>query len=633
MTVRRFYCDCETKSTVDVTKQGAYRHTSAPGFESVIWTWAWDDEPVQGRITQGEKTLPPEVREALAEAKAGRALIVAHNANFERMVTSAYELPEKFDGTREYLPPEWFDDTAARAAIWGFPRKLATLAKVLELDIEKDTEGSRLISKFSKPRSARQGSGFNMLADHPEDAAKFLAYGITDTEVLRAIDKKLPPWPPGERETWLLDQRINDRGIPLDLKLARAAHLAVRANFIATEIKLMHLTGVANPNSNPQMQAWFRSRPGLERTRSLDADHVEAMLEKEDLDPLARQVLEVRKGISETATGKFAAMLLYTDPVDLHCRGQLLYAGAHTGRWAGRGFQPQNLPRVGFGEKDDEDYGPEMAETLRARRERDAIELVMGGHGASPETLKKLIRPCITGPITGVDFSSIEARVIAWLAGEVWALRAFMAGRDIYVETANQMGEATGQEFTRQNGKTAVLALGFAGSIGAMRKMGAVGTDAEIKVQVDAYRNANPNVQALWGDLRAVLPVGGHKIGMGQVKAYAKPAERKLFLRLPSGRALSYRKLSSRMETRVNRETGETYQQRAWGFVGSKGLWEKTWHGTLTENIVQAIARDLLVHAMHRLEEEGYEILGTVHDEVLIRGAHDLDTIDRKSVV
>lgn len=604
MTVRRFYCDVESYSDINLKKSGAYVYAESPEFLPLMWSWAWDDEPVVNEVTEdsGSDYLPTAVEDALREAFAGRALIVAHNASFERIVLSAVYRNMGDPAADPYLPPAWFEDPAARAAIRGLPRSLDGASKALKLPAKKDPEGERLIRLFCVPN--KEGKR-NLLADHPEDAALFSAYCDQDVEVLRALDRALPDWPTNERDVWLLDQTINDRGLQLDIPLVRECVRAAQTNFIVDEVEVMHLTGVNNPGSRDQMLRWLRTRPGLADMTSLAADTVQDRLD-DGVDPLTQQVLEARQRLAPTATKKHVAMIAQADRHGV-ARGQFLYAGAHTGRFSGRGFQPQNLPRAGFDDPDERDA---------------AIAQAMSGGYVDSLTLKKLVRPCMTGPLTVVDYSSIEARVLAWVAGEQWALDAFAAGRDIYVETANRMGAVTGQTYDRQQGKTAVLALGFAGSVGALRKMGAEGEDHELLPLIHAWRDANPAIGQVWRQLKANMPTGGINVGVGKVRVVGKPAERKMFTILPSGRALSYRGLSQRTLTR---DDGTTYD--SWGFVGNRGMWEKVWTGILTENLVQAIARDLLVAAMLRLESRGFTIRGHVHDECLIDGAHDVEEI------
>jgi DNA polymerase len=298
--------------------------------------------------------------------------------------------------------------------------------------------------------------------------------------------------------------------------------------------------------------------------------------------------------VSGSAVKKYQAAADQTCK-DGRARGQFRFFGAHTGRWAGKGIQLQNLPRARF---DDDD--PDRDRELRD----DALTRLRAGEGVSPFELKALIRPMLLGPLTVIDFAQIEARVIAWLAGEQWVLDAFAEGRDIYTETATAMGP----QFDRQQGKTAVLACGFGGSVGALRRMGAVGTDKQLMPVVEGYREANSQIVRLWYDLWDRFLRGGRA---GRVQFHIQGNDR--FMELPSGRSIAYR--------------GVHQQDRDWWFQGGRGR-TKLWHGIIAENVTQAIARDILGAAILRVESElGPVIVGHVHDELILEGHHDVERV------
>jgi DNA polymerase len=379
---------------------------------------------------------------------------------------------------------------------------------------------------------------------------------------------------------------INDRGIPMDVELARAARNAASANQARDTYEVRKITGVQNPNSNPQLMAWFNTPRKV--LPNLQAATVERMLENDMLLTAdQRRVLELRQELALVASKKYTAALAAVN-ADGRLRGQFRFFGAHTGRWSGRGVQMHNLPR----EHLDNDADVEMA-----------IADLKAGRGADALTLKALVRPMFLGPMVVSDYSAIEARVLAWLAGEDWVLEAFRAGRDIYVETAERMGG-----LTRTQGKVAVLALGYNGAVGSLRAMGAHGDDEELVRLVRQWRRANPSIQRFWYKLEDIFRDGGR---VRRIKVTCHGADRHILL--PSGRELRYHGVKS--------TDGRLSFQSPSGRVGTYG-------GSLTENVTQAVARDLLAHSVMRMEEEGLQVLGHVHDEVLVQG-DDLDLVTK----
>lgn len=589
--MRRIAIDYETRSRVDLKKAGVYAYSACPDFKILMMAWSIDGAPA--KITCDGDRITSLLNNWLSHDD---VVIVAHNAPFER-VTSSRHL-----GLEGFLAPTRFDDTAARAAEYGLPRNLKNLATALKCT-PKDEAGMRLINLFCKPVPTGKRKGqWNDETTHPEDWEKFKAYCRQDVDTLVEVDAKLPQWPSQiERDAWDLDQIINDRGLPIDVELAKMAQKAALDNRMGDELRVTMLTGIINPGSNPQMMKWLDGA-----VPNLQEETVTKALAGDEITPLQREVLELRQELALSAASKYAAALLGVAPDD-RVRGQFTFFGAHTGRWSSRGIQVQNLPRVAF----------------KSDGEVDAAILDLKlGLGGSPLTLKKLIRPMFVGPFTIVDFASIEARVIAWLADELWALEAFTAGRDIYVETAARFGP----EFTRQQGKTAVLACGFGGGVNALRRMGAVGEDDELQVLVDAYRMANPKIVLLWRRLRENIAEGGR---VGSRLAIRRVGD-SMRLHLPSGRAIHYHGMKYGRYTIPDPEDPEQrITKTSWRFADpdSQGRLKGLYFGTLVENATQAIARDLLVEAMLRLEEHGYVILGHVHDEVILEGEHDVDTI------
>jgi DNA polymerase len=613
----KLYIDIETRSALDLKEVGVYRYVEDPQFRILMAAWAIDDEPVQIETDSVHIDLIPGLWDPEVQK-------VAHNAAFERVCFS------RFDGmpTGTYLDPEPWHDTAAIASERAYPASLDGAARVLSAS-PKDSAGTRLINLFCKPR--RDG-GWNNEHTHPEEWKAFMAYCRQDVVTLREIDEKLGDWPTEtERLIFMADQRINDYGMRIDKRLARKAHLAALANAAKHEAEFRALTGVENPNSNPQLLAW-RDREGLRPLLpNFRAETVEKALEQ-DLKPEHRKALELRQELALVAAKKFGSALACACEDD-RLRGSFRFYGAHTGRWTGSRTQPHNLPRLGFKEIADEEI---------------AIYDLLNGNGATPTDLKRLVRPMFLGPMTVVDYSSIEARVIAWLAGEQWVLEAARDGRDLYVETAKMMGG-----LTRAQGKVAVLALGYNGGPNSLRVMagdadyfdkhgnlsssgGTMKTSREAKSArgelikhmsdedlytffVYPWRNANRQTVKLWANLQDAFYEGGEAGPLLFVEKDGKDRA----IRLPSGRFIVYHGVGRRHDP----ETGRT--RLVFKDFSRGGAPRDTYGGRLTENVTQAVARDLMGEALVRLHDHGFNVVGHVHDEVLVDGEHDPEVIKK----
>ena len=570
------YIDLETYSPTPI-KRGVYRYTEDPDFQILFAWWAIDDGPLQLADT-------PEAISSIPGLD-GTEEIVAHNAQFERICLSRHlGYP-----VGKYMPPQWFEDTAAIAAAWGLPRRLKDVTKALGVAL-KDEAGSALIRYFCVPD--RNGNRRPPEAA-PDRWAEFVAYGRQDVVALREVHQALQAryggWPGRERDVWLADQKVNDRGIRVDLDLARNAVAAASDNRERNMAEAAELTGLENPNSLAQLLDWLGGA-----LPDLTAESVRKALAGDGLTPVQRRVLEIRQDLALTASKKFQTALDNAS-LDGRLRGGFQYFGAHTGRWAGRGLQLQNLPRAGFFRTNREgkkEYDGSM--------EQAAILDLSFGLGASDQTLKALIRPMIMGPLSVCDYSAIEARVVAWLAGEEWALEAFRAGRDIYVETARRMGGGMG----RQEGKVAVLALGYGGGVGSMLALGGASLGGESTLQriVDQWRGSNRNIVGFWRQMERAFEHGGD---VGQwVRVEAIGGDRRVVL--PSGRSLDYHG--------VRRSNGRL------SFMDPRGFRVDTYGGRLTENVTQAVARDVLADALVRLDRENFRVVGHIHDEVLVEG-------------
>lgn len=569
----RIYVDIETYCPVDLKKAGVYAYAEHPEFNILMLAWAVEDDPVQWT---GD---PDEIARLAETMRNGDHELVAFNAQFERIC-----LYGPGSDTARWRDP------MVLAGEYGLPMKLGDLAKALGCSA-KDTAGTRLINTFSKPN--RKGER-TTAADEPEKWEKFGEYCATDVEVLREVDRLLDDFPTAtERELWLLDQTINDRGIVIDLDMARAAVSAAALNREIHMERAREITGAANPNSTHQLKAWFADA-GV-ALPNMQAETVEDLLSGTDdveLTDDQREVLRIRQDLALSSSAKFAAAVNGVSN-DGRLRGQFRFFGAHTGRWSGRGVQLQNLPR-------------DSAENEAA----EIVDLKLG-NGTDDDTLKRLVRPLLVGPFTVVDFSAIEARVLAWLAGERWVIEAFEKGRDIYVETAERMGG-----LTRQQGKVAVLALGYGGGINALTAMNR-GPMENSQFLVNSYRGTVPMICRFWSDLDDAVDDGGRA---GRIGVQRKGSD--VHALLPSGRPLVYRRMKRERFVIVEKKTNKRVHKYGPRFEGRRGR-TATWGGSLTENVVQAVARDVLGEALLALEAAGYRVVGHVHDEVLIEGVHD----------
>lgn len=593
------YIDIETYCDIDLRKSNAYRYTESDQFLILMAAYAVGNDPV--RVVFGPDVFDiPGLWDPRVEK-------VAHNAAFERICFSQVQRellllegrvdPQELKGW--FIRPQEWTDTQALAALAGYPQKLEQLAHALGGE-QKDSAGTLLINWFCKPD--RKGNR-RMPEDHPEKWAQFVEYCRQDVVTLRDVHKKLPTWPTEhEREVYLTDQRINDRGIQVDTVMAQAAIDAQEAIKPGQEQEVRDIAGIENPNSTQQMLAWLNEQ-GV-AIPDMQAKTVERFL-GHDLAPAPRRVLELRQELALVAAKKYQAALDRVN-ADGRLRGSFAYHGAHTGRWAGRGVQLQNLPSASLAEKDAP--GEVVDRTIAAA----VLDLYLG-YGADAKTLKALVRPMFTGPFTVVDYSAIEARVVAWLAGEEWALQAFRDGRDIYVETAERMGG-----MTRKEGKVAVLALGYNGGIGSLRAMGAEGSDEKLQYLVTQWRNANPAIVQFWADMQRAFRNGGQA---GRIRVEKDGRDRRVIL--PSGRSMVYHDVRERWVEKW----GQQVKQLSFQDPKPPYLRVDTYGGRLTENVTQAVARDVLAGALVSLDRAGYDVVGHVHDEVLVQGTYPVEEI------
>lgn len=578
------WIDIETYSSVNLKKSNVYRYVEADDFEVLMC--GWTEDGFHYNLAVGEKEIAQ--IPGLLDPTVTK---VAHNAPFERICLSTMLGID--------LPAETFRDTRAMAAAAGYPQKLETCAKALQVS-PKDSAGTYLINFFCRPYRGRR----RLPEEAPEKWEAFKKYCVQDVITLFEVDQNLPPLTQREWRIMLADQRVNDRGILIDVPLAMAAAEAADTNLMMDELEFINLTGVKNPKSGPQVLRWLESA-GCPLP-NLRAETVAAALQGRPQDAV-RRALELRQGLALTSSSKFEAALRNVC-ADGRLRGAFWYYGAHTGRWAGRGAQPHNLPRLSFTTEDpitDEKVFDEQAQLL-------AILDLMMGDGATPETLKKLVRPMFYVNGTVVDYSAIEARVLAWLSGEAWLLRAFAAGRDPYVEAAAKMGP----KFTRWDGKIAVLALGYQGAVQSLRNMGMDGNDAKLVRFTKQYRKTIPKTVQFWYKFDRIFISGGQ---VGRIKVVKVGKDR--LVHLPSGRVIPYHDV----------RRYEVNGKMATSFLDVTGRRTTTYGGKLTENVTQAVARDVLAEALVRLEDAGHRVVGHVHDELMVEGS-DIEDVTKIAV-
>lgn len=602
-------CDIETYSSVDLIKSGVYAYVEAPDFEVLLFAYAFDDEPVQVVDFINMESLPQNVRSALFEPS---ILKTAFNANFERAC-----LAEWFGCA---MPPEQWSCTAVMARELGLPGRLEDVGAVIGLseDKQKSKEGKALISFFSKPCKPTKVNGQRSrnLPEHaPEKWKAFIEYNRQDVVAERSIRQKLSKFSivTTEQPLWCLDQKINDRGVMIDLPFVRRAIELDAQNKEGLMAEAVDLTGLANPKSDTQLKRWITEKTGividsLEKSKIAD---VRDSIDNED----ALRALDLRAGLSKTSNGKYSAMDRAVCR-DGRIRGMTQFYGANrTGRWGGRIVQPQNLPQ---NKMPDEDL--DLARRLVRTGDFETLECLFDN---LPFVLSQLIRTAFI-PRPGyrfivADFSAIEARVIAWLAGEQWRMDVFNGDGKIYEASAERMfklppGSVGKGDPMRQKGKIAELALGFGGSVGALIKMGALSvglTESELKPLVNRWRAANQAITRFWWS------TGGHmekcistRAPQSLAKGIAMRMQGSIMrLRLPGGRELSY------VKPRLTGE-GITYE----GTIQTTGRWGRveTYGPKIVENIVQATARDCLAEAITRCEQNGYPVVFHVHDEVIL---------------
>ena len=624
--------DIESFSDRDLKKCGVYKYSESPAAELLLFGYSINNGPVEViDVAQGEE-IPEYILSALSD---DRVTKWAYNSNFERVFLSIWlkrHYPQYFksyggsdDTVSNYLDPSSWRCSMVWGAYMGLPLSLKGVGAVLKLDEQKMSEGADLIRYFCtpcKPTKSNGGRTRNLPCHAPDKWTTFKAYNKRDVGVELAIKDKLKKFPVPEFvwNEYHIDQQINDRGIGIDMQLVNNAIAfdEISKGTIAEQMK--NMTNLDNPNSVSQMKSWL-SHQGVE-TETLGKKAVNELMKEAPKD--IAEVLSLRQQLAKSSVKKYQAMANAVCD-DGRARGMFMFYGANrTGRWSGRIIQLQNLPQ---------NHMPDLAKARELVRQGDyeAMEML---YDDIPDTLSQLIRTAFVAKpgykFYVADFSAIEARVIAYIAGETWRSEVFKNGGDIYCASAQKMFHVPVEKHginghLRQKGKIAELALGYGGSVGALKAMGALEMglqEEELQSLVDAWRSSNPNIVQLWWDVDTAVKQTV-KLHIDTETHGIKFSWRSgmLFITLPSGRSLTY------VKPRIgeNKFGGESVTYEG---IGATKKWERieSYGPKFVENIVQAISRDLLMNAMKNLP--GYFICGHVHDELIIECKEDVSLED-----
>lgn len=627
-------CDTETFSSVDLGACGLHKYMESPDFEILLIGYSVDGGPVRVLDLTDPETDTTEFKKLLMDPA---VIKTAWNAPFEMQAFKRW--------TGEEMPPEQWSDTMIMALEMGLPGSLAGAGAALGLpeDQLKDPVGKSLIQYFSKPCKPTKTNGGrtrNMPQHDPEKWELYKKYNQQDVVTEMAIRKKLLPLVDSEQALWCLDQRMNDHGVRIDLPMVRKIVDFDTKRREELQQEARELTGLDNPNSLSQLKPWLAGRGAPVET--LRKDDLDTLL-GQDLPADVRRVLEIRKALGKTSTAKYGTMLGATC-ADGRLRGILQFYGANrSGRWAGRIVQTHNLARNSLPDLD-------LARQLTAQGDFETLETLFGEPAfVFSELVRTAFIPSPGCRFCVSDFSAIEARVIAWIAGEQWVLDAFRAGKDIYCETASMMYHVPVVKHgvngeLRQKGKIATLACGYQGGVGAMKAMDSSGSIPEDEMQsiVDHWREANPMIVKLWRDYEVAAKAAikerrtvkrgirvpaynideREHVAGGPVRPYSvregvrvefSYKDGNLLIRLPSGRRLCYYHARIRQDGWKESITymGVNQTTKQWHEV-------ETYGGKIVENIVQATARDCLAEAMQRVAAMGYSIVMHVHDEMIV---------------
>lgn len=624
--------DIETYSPVDLAKAGVYAYAEAPAFDILLIGYKFDDETDVHVIDTlaADMASDEELRTFCAALTDPAVVKTAFNANFERVCLAKW--------TGVPMPPEQWQCTMVKALAMGLPGSLASVGAAMGLPEEKlkDPQGKALIQYFCKPCKPSLANGRrtrNLPAHDPDKWRLFMEYNrqdvVTEQEILKRLDTY--SMPESERRLWVLDQHINDNGVRLDMEMVEkiVSYDMQRRQELLDEARF--ITGLENPNSLPQLKKWLSSQSV--KMESITKDTIAAILQT-DIPSKVRRMLEIRKALGKTSVAKYSTMMAAVCR-DGRLRGVFRFYGAsRTGRWASHLVQVHNLARNKLPDL-------ELAREFAAAGDFSTLATLFG---ETAFTFSELVRTMFI-PSEGCrfivsDFAAIEARVLSWLSGEDWRLEAFREGKDIYCETASRMYHVTVEKHgknahLRQKGKVAELACGYQGGVGAMKRMDTEGAIPETELQgiVDQWREANPKIVKLWKtyERAAKAAIEEHRtVRLAHGIAF-RYANRALFVSLPSGRSLCY------WGTRLKQDSITGKISICYAGINQKTRqWEdtETYGGKLTENIVQAVARDCLAAAMERVSVIGYRIVMHVHDEMVVDvPAMDTDAPDRINAI
>lgn len=608
--------DIETYSSVDLTDAGVYAYTESPDFDILLISYIFDDWGEDDVRTIDCFDADPDMMAEFIEALTDPQIVkTAFNANFERTCLAKW--------LNKPMPPEEWRCTMVKALTLGLPGNLAGAGEALGLPAEKlkDPQGKALIQFFSKPCKPTRTNGQRTRNLPEHDPAKWQLYKnynrqdvVTEQEILRKLS--IYKTTEDEQQLWTLDQHMNDHGVKLDIPMVQKIVEYDTQRRQELQEEAQELTGLKNPNSLAQLKRWLAEQ-GVEMA-SVTKDTIAEVLQRPDLPEAVRRVLEIRTALGKTSVAKYSTMLV-AHCQDHRLRGILQFYGANrSGRWAGRLVQTHNLAKNSLPDL-------ALARELAAEGDFDTMATLFG---ETAFVFSELIRTAFI-PSDGCrfivsDFSAIEARVLAWLAGEEWVLEAFRNGEDIYCKTASMMYHVPVEKHganshLRQKGKVAVLACGYQGGVGAMKRMDRSGSIPEDELQsvVDQWRQANSKAVKLWRtcELAARTAIEEHRtvrlkngIAFGYING-------NLFIKLPSGRKLCYWDTRLKLDPRDGREhivyMGVNQETKQWGET-------ETYGGKLVENIVQATARDCLAISMQRVTALGYNIVMHVHDEIIV---------------
>lgn len=614
--MKQLSIDIETFSGADLGKVGVYKYAESPDFEVLLFAYAWGSDPVKVVDFTAGEALPDDVFNALTDPGVLKA---AFNANFERVCLSHF--------FHLSLTAEQWDCTRVRALTAGLPSSLKGAGAALGIDKAKMDEGAGLIRKFCMPCKPSRANGERTRwrpGDAPEDWAVFKKYCARDVEAEREIRERLNyvEYTNAERELYVLDQKINDTGVRIDRPFVEAAIADDTASAAATLAKAQQLTGLSNPGSVSQMKEWLKEQLGRD-VPSLTKAVVAELIHDDATPAKVKEALQYRQRLGKTSVAKYQKMKDVAGEGD-RIRGLFQFYGANrTGRFAGRLVQLQNLPRNSI----------EPLDLLRRLVRQGDADLVEAWFMPLPVALSQLVRTALVASpgnvLTVSDFSAIEARVIAWLAGETWRNEVFATHGKIYEASAAQMFHVPMESITkgselRQKGKVAELACGYGGGVGALKAMGAdkMGlSDNELQDIITRWRAKSPRIVRLWSALEDAAKMAIKTRDTVRIRQGITMSATDNFLRvfLPSGRCLYYAEPTVEPVAKFGKFIDTvTYM----GVNQATNKWERqdTYGGKLTENVVQAIARDCLGEAMRRVDRQGYRIVAHVHDEIIIDG-------------